>query len=210
MSDFSVQAFTNNLSHIDRIPSVRGMILGPDSFTFDVRTNDVENNGETFGVAEDNDFFVTIHDARAVPRPDLSIGSKPALTTMRGDNRYNTNSTGQKVGIRTRKSGAARIHFVAENDGNTTDSLRIRGIAGKGLKRLRCFRITGGRQNVSAAFRASGHLAEGLQPGTKWRYEAGAAMSPRLPQRRSQLRILARPGSLEAPLDANLALIRRR
>jgi hypothetical protein len=200
-----MQVHLNNSSHIDRIPSVRGMILGPDSFAFDVRTNDIENAGEAFGVAEDNDFFLTIHDAVAVSQPDLRIGNKPSLTTMRGDDRYNTNAAGQRTRVVAKPSGLSRIHFAVENDGNTTEALRVRGRAGKGLVKTRCFRLSGGKVNVSAAFRSSGDLTAELRPTAATRYRIETVLPSGSARGRAKLRVFSTPGTGPMPLDTAVA-----
>ncbi len=56
----------------------------------------------------------------------------------RCDDRYNTNAAGQRTRVVANPSGLSRIHFAVENDGNTTESLRVRGRAGKGLVKTRC------------------------------------------------------------------------
>lgn len=206
LEDFVMQVHLNNSSHIDRIPSVRGMILGPDSFAFDVRTNDVENAGETFAVAEDNDFFLTIHDAVATSRPDLRIGKKPSLTKMKGNNLYNSNARGQKILTSPSSSGLVRIHLATENDGNVTQDLKTRGKRGTGLSKTRCFRLTGGRSNVTAAFLAAGTTAPAVRPGTAVRYEVRTTLPTTSATSKSVLRFQA--GT--SPLDRAVARIVRK
>jgi hypothetical protein len=206
LEDFVMQVHLNNSSHIDRIPSVRGMILGPDSFALDVRTNDIENAGETFGVAEDNDFFLTIHDAVATSQPDLRIGKKPSLTKMKGNDLYNSNARGQKILTSPSSSGLARIHLATENDGNVTQDLKTRGKRGPGLSRTRCFQLTGGKTNVTAAFLAAGTTATAVRPGDVVRYEIRTTLPADSAKNKTALRFQS--GS--APIDRAVARIVRK
>lgn len=205
LEDFAMQVHLNNSSHIDRIPSVRGMILGPDTFEFDVRINDVENAGETVGVAEDNDFFLTIHDAVATSRPDLRIGKKPSLTRMKGDGLYNSNARGQKIIGAPSSSGQVKIHLASENDGNVTQDLMTRGKRGAGLSKTRCFQMTGGRKNVTAAFLAAGSTAPSVRPGAAVRYEVRSLLPAGSAKSRSSIRFQAGAD----PLDRAVAKIVR-
>lgn len=210
MDDFAILVHLNHSSHMDRLPSVRPLSLGPDGLEFDVRINDVETDGQIVGVAEDNDFFLTIHAAVATSQPDLRIGRAPSLTTMRGNDRYNTNTVGQRIVMSTKGKRAVRVHFATENDGNTTQGVRVRGRTGKGLVRTRCFRVTGGRANVTAAFRSAGHLAEEMRPTETVRFFVRTQFSPRTSKRRSAVRLLARPESSLVPADSARAMIKRR
>jgi len=113
-----------------------------------MRVNDVENAGESFGVAEDNDFFLTIHDAVATTQPNLRIGRRSGLTTMKGNGHYNSSGAGQKLSVETSLSRKSRFFFAVENDGNVTDALRVNGKAPRLQSRSRTFRLTGGRQKT--------------------------------------------------------------
>lgn len=206
MEDFAMQVHLNNSSHIDRIPSVRGMILGPDTFEFDVRVNDVENAGETFGVAEDNDFFLTIHDAVASSRPDLRIGKKPLLTRMKGDGLYNGNARGQKIISTPSSNGRVKIHLASENDGNVSRDLMTRGKRGAGLSKTRCFQMTGGKKNVTAAFLAAGATAPSVRPGAAVQYEVRSLLPAGSAKSRSSIRFQ----TADAPLDRAVAKIVRK
>lgn len=206
MEDFAMQVHLNNSAHIDRIPSVRGMILGADTFEFDVRINDVENVGEAFGVAEDNDFFLTIHDAVPTSKPDLRIGKKPSLTKMKGNNLYNSNARGQKILTSPSSSGLARIHLATENDGNVTQDIRTRGKRGAGLSKTRCFQMTGGKKNVTAAFLAGGTTATSVRPGQVVRYEVRTV----LPADSAKIKTALRFQAGASPLDRAVARIARK
>jgi len=207
LDDFAIQVHPDNVGIDDNHTSARAMFIGSDSLTIDVRTNDLQTNGDGFGVAENNDFYLVLHEAFAESQPDLLIGNKPALTTMRGNDRHNTNAAGQRARIFTKPSGSARVHFAAQNDGNTTDSLQVRGRTGNGLVKTRCFRLTGGKQNVTAAFRSAGDLVENVRPSAATRYFVQSVLPPDSPKSRAKVRLHARPGAGAAPLDSAQAEI---
>lgn len=205
IDDFIILAGINAPDFSDRSIIAEPFLIGPDSLTINIRTNDLQVNGQLLAVAADSDFFLTIHDAVAVSRPDLRIGNKFSLTTMRGDNRYNTNAAGQRTRIVAKRTGFCRVHFAAENDGNTTESLQVRGRAGKRLVKTRCLRLSGGQVNVTAAFRSAGDLTAELRPATVTRYRIDTVLPPRSPRSRSHVRFFSAPGASPAPLDSALA-----
>jgi hypothetical protein len=206
LDDFAFQVHRDSSSSDDNHTSVRPAFIGADSITVDVRTNDLQTNGNTFAEAEDNDFYLTIHDAVATSQPDLRIGKKPSLTRMKGNNLYNSNARGQKILTSPSSSGLARIHLASENDGNVTQDLRTRGKRGVGLSKTRCFRLTGGKKNVTAAFLAAGTTATAVRPGDAVRYEVRTTLPNNSAKSKSVLRFQA--GT--SPLDRAAAQIVRR
>jgi hypothetical protein len=210
IDDFIILAGINAPDFSDRSIIAEPFLIGPDSLTINIRTNDLQVNGQLLAVAADSDFFLTIHDAVAISRPDLRIGNKPSLTTMRGDDRYNTNAAGQRTRVVANPSGLSRIHFAVENDGNTTESLRVRGRAGKGLVKTRCFRLSGGKVNVSAAFRSSGDLTAELRPTTATRYRIETVLPSGSTRSRAKVRVFSKPGADPVTFDSAWAELSHR
>jgi hypothetical protein len=206
VDDFIILAGINSTDFSDRSIIAEPFLIGPDSLTIAIRTNDLEVNGQLLAVAADSDFFLTIHDAIATSQPDLRIGKKPSLTMMKGNNLYNSNARGQKILTSPSSSGLAKFHLASENDGNVTQDLLTRGKRGPGLLKTRCFRVTGGKTNVTAAFLAAGTTAPAVRPGEAVRYEVRTTLPNNSAKSKSVLRFQA--GS--APLDRAAARIVRR
>lgn len=206
IDDFIILAGINSPDFSDRSIIAEPFLIGPDSLTIAIRTNDLEVNGQIFAVAADSDFFLTIHDAVATSQPDLRIGKKPSLTKMRGNDLYNSNARGQTILTSTSSSGLAKIHLASENDGNVIQDLRTRGKRRPGLSKTRCFQLTGGKTNVTAAFLAAGTTAPAVRPGDVVRYEIRTTLPTDSVKSKSVLRFQA--GT--SPLDRAAARIVRR
>jgi hypothetical protein len=210
VDDFIILAGINAPDVSDRSIIAEPFLIGPDSLTIAIRTNDLQVNGQLLAVAADSDFFLTIHDAVASSQPDLRIGNRPSLTTMRGDDRYNTNAAGQRTRVVAKPSGRSRVHFAVENDGNTTEPLQVRGRAGKGLVKTRCFRLSGGTVNVSAAFRLAGDLTGELRPTAATRYRIETVLPSDSPGSRARMWVFSTPGAGPTPPDSAVAELVRR
>jgi hypothetical protein len=211
VDDFIIHAGINATDLSDHSIIAEPFLVDSDSLTIAIRTNDLQVNGQLLGVASDSDFFLMIHDAVATSQPDLRIGNRPSLTTMRGDNRYDTNAAGQRARVVAKPSGVSRIHLAVENDGSTTESLKVRGRAGKGLVKTRCFRLSGGKVNVTAAFRSAGDLTGELRPTAATRYRIETLLPAESPRSRATVRVFSRPETGPEPIDSALAeLVRRK
>jgi hypothetical protein len=125
---------------------------------------------------------------------------------MKGNNLYNSNARGQKIVRSPSSSGLVKIHLATENDGNVTQDLTTRGKRGAGLAKTRCFQLTGGKQNVTAAFLAAGTTAPSIRPGTAVRYEVRATLPADSAKSRSVLRF----GTGSALQDSAAATIVRK
>jgi hypothetical protein len=205
IDDFIILAGINSPDFSDRSIIAEPFLIGPDSLTITIRTNDLEVNGQLLAVAADSDFYLTIHDAVATSQPDLRIGKKPTLSTMKGNNLYNSTALGQKILTAPSSSGLARIHLATENDGNVTQDLMTRGKRGPGLSKTRCFQLTGGKKNVTAAFLAASTTAPAVRPGDAVRYEIRTT----LPNNSAKSRSVLRFQTGTSPLDRAAAQIVR-
>lgn len=200
VNDYSVEAGINATSHSDEIIGAVPLVIDPDSLTIEVRTNDVEQNGSGIGTGVNSDFFLTVHDVDATSRPDLRIGKKPSLSSMKGKGIYNSNARGQKINIAPSSDGRFKIHLSTENDGNITGNLITRGKRAPGLAKTRVFRLSGGKKNVTAAFRTSGDPVAGVRPGEIVRHEVRALLRPDSSKSRAKLRFTAAPGAGDSAL----------
>lgn len=174
LDDFIVLSNINAPDFSDHSIIAEPFLISPDALTIAIRTNDLEVNGQLLAVAADSDHFITIHEAAPTTRPDAITGKSPSLTKMRGDNRYNAGGAGQRLRLRTTGAGKIRYHAAAQNDGNVVHALRFRGKIGAGLRKTRCYRISGGKTNVTASFRTTGDLVSDVRPAaaTLYRFES--------------------------------------
>lgn len=210
VDDFIILSHINAPDFSDRSVIAEPFLISPDSLTVAVRTNDLEVNGQLVAVAADSDFFLTIHDANASNRPDLLTGKSPSLTKMRGDNRYNTSGAGQKLRLRSSGAGKIRYHVASQNDGNVLQTLRFRGKIGAGHRKTRCYRISGGKVNVTATFRTTGDLVEDLRPADAARYRIESTLLADSTKSRTTVRCSTNSPAAPGVLDATKADILRK
>ncbi len=203
VDDFIIHAGINATDITDHSIIAEPFLVGPDSLTIAIRTNDLEDSGALIAVASDSDFFLMIHDANAVARPDLLTGKSAVPGKMRGDNRYSLNGVGQKLPLKAAATGRVRFHAAVQNDGNVADSIPFRGKGGAGLRRTRCYRMSGGKVNVTAAFRAGGDLSEGLRPTAATVYRIESNFPTDSSKTRTSLRLLARSQGTPALVDVS-------
>lgn len=175
--EFIPQLTLRQNGSFDRV--IRGSveIANANTLTLDVYTTDAEVAGSWNGLAVDASFYFTLYDAVADYQPDLRIGRKAALAGHKGDNIHNGSGAGQqiRVKLRDKKNGAPKrkkYFFLAENDGNAVDNLRLRTPSPKRLLRMRFFRLTGGRQNVTAALRTGTLVLGDLRPGEQVQFQS--------------------------------------
>jgi hypothetical protein len=200
VDDYVVQIGINSPTHTDISGNATPFLIDANSITINIRTNDLQVNGQLLGVAADSDFFLTIHDAVANSRSDLRIGRKSSLSTMKGNGIFNSNARGQTITTTPSSTGLVKIHLATENDGNITGDLITRGKRGKGLSKTRVFRVDGGKTNVTAAFRTSGDAVAGIRPGAIVRHEVRTTLRPDSPMSRVKLRFSAGPGTGDSAL----------
>lgn len=142
-----------------------------DTLEVSVNINDVEQAGQTAGVAVNRPFFLSLFDARAELQPDLRIGEKGSLTKMKGNDNYNATGSGQQLRLELVSTSRRKYFFALENDGNIADNVRVKKKGAGSLVRTNYFRLTGGRANVTAKVKKAGSIEEAVSPGAFVRYE---------------------------------------
>ncbi len=95
-------------------------------------------------------------------RPDVRIGKKAAIHTHLGNGVYNRSGKRQTLSLPMAAGGRTAVYFSVQNDGDSPDGIIVRGSKARAsLKYLRYFRLTFGRQNITAAtIRAGGRSAK--------------------------------------------------
>jgi hypothetical protein len=118
---------------------------------FDSRGNDVTPGGP--GVKSFRTRFY---------RPDVRIGKKASLRTHLGNNLYNRTGRKQSLAVQMAPGGRTAVYFSVQNDGDAPDGIIVRASKPRAsMKYLRYFRLTFGRQNITAAtVRAGGRSAK--------------------------------------------------
>lgn len=101
-------------------------------------------------------------------QPDLTIGEKSTQQT--GNNRYNSSGSGQKKKVVTDRK---EVKFIAkiENDGNIDDQYFVKSLKTSSKRRVKVFRKTGGRSNITSAAKKGTHLTAMTSPGATLSYE---------------------------------------
>ena len=101
-------------------------------------------------------------------QPDLTIGEKSTQQT--GGNRYNSSGSGQKKRVVTDRK---EVKFIAKigNDGNIEDQYFVKSLKTSSKRRVKVFRKTGGRSNITSAAKKGTHLTAMTSPGATLSYE---------------------------------------
>jgi len=86
-------------------------------------------------------------------QPDAKIGTKSNPNSHRINNVYRVSAAGQTKTLKLKNRRKGKMYFSVENDGDITDSLTVRGTKPNRKVRMKVFRLTGGRVNVSAPIR---------------------------------------------------------
>jgi len=176
-TEFAAQVHLRRNSSDDMTIGASIVIDNPSVMRIRVFIADVEPGATNSGVPTNRPFYFLVYDAVAAYQPDLQIGRRRSLTIHRGDGIYNNNGAGQsiRVRMRDRQNGATRkkgYFFLAENDGNVVDNLRLRTNKSGRHITTRYFRIIGGRQNVTAALTAGTLTLDDLRPEEQVRFRA--------------------------------------
>ncbi len=144
-----------------------------------VEADDNEGDGENFQIYEmlaTGDYFAKVSgagddqsgsyqlhismDTIANYFPDLWTG--PKRSRMKGNDSYSLSGAGQTFSITRRRQ--AVCYMRAQNDGNTPERLRIQGSRDNRNFRFNCYRLTGGRANVSGSVARGTFLTRLLEP----------------------------------------------
>jgi len=110
-----------------------------------------------------------INASPIVYQPDLSIGESNRPGKARKNNKYNTTGAGQKLVVKLEGRRKERAFLFVQNDANDIDSISLRSNRPRKKRyRYRIFRLTGGRQNITAAVKSSAGFAfPDLAPGER-------------------------------------------
>lgn len=162
--EFSGQVTILSNVHEDKIGSARCRNVTDHRVVFAVSVCDAEEDGSNFGIPKDEEFYLSIIDTRGVQQPDLRIGSARKPAKMRGNNLYRRSGAGQAVKKSVSGRGKERFYFATENDGNTTDGVRLSEVGARGAFDTRYFAVSGGRRNVTAAIRKKRVVDSDLRP----------------------------------------------
>lgn len=167
-----VMHLTPNLAAIcDETAAGRVQSVTDSTITISVNTDDVENAGTNTGDPTDRAFYLLLQSTNGKAISDNLIGRKRALTKMKGNNVYNASGAGQKIVARA-KGPKGKFFFSVQNDGNVSASSTIRRKGKvKGVK-AKFFRLSGGRQNVTAKILTSGYKASNMAPGASVVFKA--------------------------------------
>jgi|GEM_PF-145398 len=100
-------------------------------------------------------------------QPDLAIG-RTARRLLRDDH-YSVTAAGQRVGVASRRFRAMRAYASVQNDGTTSDEMRLRGTNGGSRFRVTYSRRGEAAGNVTGAV-VSGRARASLEEGETERY----------------------------------------
>lgn len=106
-------------------------------------------------------------------QPDLRIGFANNAQTMRGNNIYNSTARGQSIRVTTQDQKWKNFFFALENDGNEgnrIDSVKLRGTASNRVIETRYFRLSRGRENITAQMTRLG-VTDYLTEGGLFKYQ---------------------------------------
>lgn len=95
---------------------------------------------------------------------DAKIGTRSNPNTHRINDFYNVSAAGQTKKLKLKKRRKKNMYFSVENDGDIADTPSVRGTKPKRKLRVKVYRITGGRVNISSAVRI-GYALGNLDPG---------------------------------------------
>lgn len=200
----------NATSLIDEIAQAQSSVLDANTLRVLVAVNDVQASGVAAGVADDEEFFLSLIDTAPVILHDLSLSTRNAPATFKGAGIINLTGIGQTVRLRLVRTAAKRVFFHSENVGASIDDLRLRGQAFAGRLNTRFFDTTVGRRNITAQVKIGAVAVAGLRPGEAVSIESvirykKANVTPNL-----TARLRARSGSVPVRTDVNRVLVRAR
>ncbi len=127
---------------------------------FDSRGNDVTPGGP--GIKSFRTKFY---------RPDMRIGTKAATSTHQGNGIYNRTGKKQSLSIQMPVGGRTAVYFSVQNDGDSPDGIIVRASKPRSsMKYLRYFRLSFGRQNITAATVRNGGRSAKIAPNQSIAY----------------------------------------
>lgn len=149
----------------DRTVSASVGIQNDNTLRIFLSTQDVENDLSVNGDLADREVAVVVYDAGAILQPDLLIGRKRAQKSMKGNDRYNSGGGGQGVKLELPGTGKKNFFFAAQNDGDSIDNFLIKEKGAGKIVKIKYFRLSGGRTNVTGAIRTGKRAALQVRPG---------------------------------------------
>jgi hypothetical protein len=185
-ADFVAHATLNQSNSDDDGIMTEVVLENANTLHIDVSVTDVEASGEVEGLATDVGFYLTILDTVTDYQPDLRIGKRGGIMSMKGNDRYNSTGGGQALRLALEKLKWSKYYFVLENDGNTADNIRLYEQARGNVLRTKYFRLTGGRGNVTGSVIRTGLIESDVTPGGFIRYQGWVKYrSPKIRPRQS-------------------------
>ncbi|MCB1204184.1 MAG: hypothetical protein KDN18_07980 [Verrucomicrobiae bacterium] len=104
-------------------------------------------------------------------RPDLRIGKMAAVRTHLGNGIYNRTGKRQTLSLQMAPAGRTAVFFSVQNDGDAPDSIIVRGSRARAsMKYLRYFKLSFGRQNITAATIRTGGRSAKISPRQTFAY----------------------------------------
>lgn len=170
-NEFVVGTSLNQDAISDNTANALVNIVDANTLEVEIYINDLEYGDETNGVAANSAVNFILLDTRPDARPDLMIGNKKSA--LRGNNIYNRNGAGQTAKLKgnsQKKTG--RLFLEIENDGDIAENVRLKEQGSGPDLKVKLFRLTGGRTNITATVKANGVVAPDLLPGRQIQIEA--------------------------------------
>ncbi len=118
------------------------------------------------GVARPFNGVADLGAYEATLQPDLRIGRTSNPNTHRIDGAYSVAGIGQTLSMKLKGMKTSKAFLSIENDGDIADDLNLSATPANRTIRLAVFRLTGGKQNITAQL-AAGHAITGFAPGNQ-------------------------------------------
>ena len=168
---FVVHAFDNSSATSDELIGAEVSVFDDNTLRVEISATDVEADGEATGTLNDRNLFVVIYDTEPDFGPDLGVGTKKSLTSMKGRGILNSSGAGQGIKLNLTGTNQRKFFIAAENVAHSVDSLRLKGISTRGPLATTFFRVTGGKTNVTAEVKIGAVVSEDVIPGRIIRFE---------------------------------------
>lgn len=170
--DYTVQISIEDDTATDIFAIAQSVIDNDNTLRVQIFVNDVEEDGHSAGVPINKGFFIAIYDSNPNLQTDLHIGTKRSLSKMKGDGVINTSGAGQGIKVSLPGTAQKRFFFAIQNDGQSVENYRLKHAGAGKIVRLKYFRLSGGRANVTAAVRKGLAVAEDVRPGKHATFQA--------------------------------------
>ncbi|MAS91743.1 MAG: hypothetical protein CMO55_00990 [Verrucomicrobiales bacterium] len=141
-------------------------------------------------------------------QPDFTIGEKPGK--QKGKNKYNRSGAGQKDSIVT---DGKEVKFITkiQNDGNVIDSFFLKSAKTSSKIRVKVFRVTGGRANVTGAAKRGNHLTAPIGVGGTLKYELKGKPKGKFKEKRKTHKLWIQATSIvDGEIDKVQGLVKNR